>query len=792
LEFLIFAFNQLQPLGKFSIHIKKKYARSVILFAMALFAASCSSTKFVPEDKYLLRNVKVKCDERKIDIKEMKTYLRQTHNTKILGFWKFHLGVYNLSKKDKERGWLKRIGEPPVVYDEFLTGKSLEQLELFLKSKGYYNAVVSDTVKLKKRKAELVFRVHAGTPYRINRIHYDVRDSVLERMILTRKKRSLIKSGALFDLDLLEEERKRIVQNVRNRGFYNFSKNVIFYEADTFGLNKQVDLNVVVGLRGSDKSLVEVSNHKKFYLNNFYVFTDFDPKKALSDPDQYFGSFDTLNMEPYSFIYRDKIKVKPEVLRSANHIDDSLFFRVNGVERTYKSLNKLKNYKYINIQFQDGGERDSLSRWLNCYMQLSPAIPQSYSIEVEGTNSSGNFGFATNLNYQHKNIFGGAEIFDLRLKGAMERLRLVDDNQNFNTLEGGIDLKLTFPKFLAAQKIQRFFKYDVPGTNLNLSYNYQKRPDYTRTISSFRYGYFWESSKYLKHFFNPIDLNVVRIFKKDDDFINSIEDLYIRASYTDHVIPSMNYSMIYTTQELDKRKDYSFFRWNAEVAGNLVNEISKLTNRRSHSVVDTIAGTTSEYYKLFGSRYAQYIKSDLELRHGWVIDRANTFVARLFAGVGVPYGNWDLMPFEKQYFTGGANGVRAWLVRSLGPGSYSAPVDAYPNQLGDIKMEANLEYRFKMFWILEGALFLDAGNIWSISGKDNREGAVFKWGKFYNEFAVGTGLGTRFDFKYVIFRLDLGLKLRDPSLTSGNRWIPSNRSFNRNDIVWSFAIGYPF
>jgi hypothetical protein len=274
--------------------------------------------------------------------------------------------------------------------------------------------------------------------------------------------------------------------------------------------------------------------------------------------------------------------------------------------------------------------------------------------------------------------------------------------------------------------------------------------------------------------------------------LNSIYDLYIKGSFTDHLILATNYSFVYNNQPVRAKENYSFVKFSVESSGNLLNLMSVLTGMEKKVVQDTSGLKPQAYYELFKTRYAQYIKSDIELRKGFWLNKYNSVMGRLFVGIGIPYGNFDVLPFEKKYFTGGANGIRAWQVRSLGPGTYKAPEGSYPNQSGDIKLEGNLEYRYKLIKFLEGAFFLDAGNVWAINEKDNRKGAQFKPGTFYKQIAIGTGTGFRFDFDYFIFRLDLGLKVRDPAQSENNGWIIGTRKLVGNDFNFSFAIGYPF
>ena len=254
---------------------------------------------------------------------------------------------------------------------------------------------------------------------------------------------------------------------------------------------------------------------------------------------------------------------------------------------------------------------------------------------------------------------------------------------------------------------------------------------------------------------------------------------------------AMNYSYVYNTQKLNVKQNYTYLRFNVESAGNVLHLLSSVMNQSKVQPVDSLGLGETSYYQLFNTRYAQYIKSDVEFRYGYTIDKYNAIVARAFVGAGLPYGNFDVLPFEKKYFTGGANGIRAWQVRSLGPGTYKAPSGAYPNQSSDIKIEANLEYRYKLVSILEGALFLDIGNIWAINRKDNRPGAQFAFDRFYKQFAFGTGTGFRFDFNYFIFRLDLGMKLRQPEANFGDGWIIGNRPYNIDDFYTFFCDRIP-
>ena len=779
----------------FFLQSKFYHVRRLSFMACILLLASCNSTRFVPEGKYLLNRISVRSDNKNLKHDELKIHVRQKENLRILGVLKFHLGVYNLSSGKKGNDWLKRVGEAPVLYDEFQTQKSKDQLQIFLKNKGYYNAVVKDSLVINqaKKKLNLIFNIKAGNPYRIRNYTYYIKDKSLQDAILKDSVNQLLKSNDIFDLDVLNAERQRITTNLKNRGYYKFSEELVSFQADTNFYRHQVDLtmNVDDALLNNDEA--EVVAHQKYKIRNYLIYPDFKTVDLTGVQQE--QKSDTLTDKDYSFIYSGRLKYRPILFYNLNRMKDSTWFCLQNAEKTYRALNRLKQFKLINISFAETNAlaKDSIPL-LECKMQLSPLPSQNFSIDVEGTNSSGNLGVAGNLNYQQRNVFGGAEVLDIQLRGARERQQTLQGNNrfNFNTQEFGFETSLTIPKFLSFINGNRRFSFQIPETRFSAGYNYQNRPDYTRTITNLKFGYIWKTSEYIFHTLNLLDLNYVNLYKFNEVFINSIKDLYIKSSFTDHLISASNYSWMYNTQNVNKRDDYKFFKLNIESAGNLLSIYSRLVNKAKIVDIDTITGIRNSYYEVLNTRFAQYLKGDFEYRYGHMIDKSSSVVGRAFFGIGVPFGNFNVLPFEKKYFTGGANGIRAWQVRSLGPGSYNVPSDVYPNQSSDIKLEANLEYRFKFFWRVEGAFFMDAGNIWAINYKDNREGAVFKMDTFYKQIAVGSGFGLRFDFTYFLFRLDLGVKMRDPSAAEGKRFIPGNYQLSSDQFNLSFAIGYPF
>ena len=760
---------------------------------IAMSLSSCNTFKYVPDNQYLLSKSKISIDNKSINKLELKAYLKQRPNTKILGFWRFHLGLYNLSGKKNEEGLLKRIGEAPVIYNSFLTQKSKEEFERFMHNKGYYQAKITDTIIYKKeKKAEVYYSIIANSPHLIRSYKTEILDDSIKAYARGDSAGTLIRLNGTFDTDVLASESKRILNHYQNSGFYRINKNEIYFEADTLKVPKRVNLKLVVDKvnTSDDPAIVKKSVHQRYTFRNFYFLTDYESQKQLlpGEGEAIAEKNDTLRIGNQYFISKGKMKYNPDLLMNMNHINDKGYYSVDLVERTYNELFSLRLFKLINIRFVETNKPDSAGNpTLDCMIQLSPSVRQSYSVSLEGTNSLGNFGLAGNLGYQHKNIFKGGELLDVVLLGATEKQNFRNGQlSSFNSLESGVTTMITLPKFLAPVGTKNFFRYSTPQTLMSLSYNYQRRPDYTRTIIRASLGYQWKSSDYTMHRINLIDMNMVKMFAYDSAFVSRIENLYIKSSYTDHSISAWNYTYTRNTQNIQKRSNYSYTRASFETAGNLLYGVSKAFNLQPHPS-DTLG--TKKYFFL-GTPFAQYVKSDFEYRRGVLIDKFNAVVFRTFAGIVIPFGNSDQVPFERKYFTGGANGIRAWPVRTLGPGSYKANPNEFPNQSGDIKLEANAEYRFAMIGPFEGALFADMGNIWSL--KDNRPGAEFNISRFYKEIAIGTGIGLRYDFSFVIIRVDLGIKLHDPSQDTGSRWVAASNMLKKDNLNVAFAIGYPF
>jgi outer membrane protein assembly factor BamA len=769
---------------------------SVVMMILVIIASSCNPTKYVPKDETLLEENRIIINREGVKKSDISPYIKQKPNKRIFGV-RFHLGLYNLSniKKGKwPHNWLRNIGEEPVIFDPYATAKSKEQINSYLTSKGYFDGHVMETIETANRKSKVYFNIDLKPPYTIRNIYYEIADTGLSKLVWFDSLSCMIERGKPYDVDKLQAERSRLERFVRDMGFYNFSGDDIYFRVDSTIGNRQVNIyyGVKKFLMFGPNNIPVLVPHSAYKVKSIYIYPDYFPKEVLAGGEEYQKSQDTINYNGFNFITNlKKSTIKYDVIIQSLYIRPGTAFNISNSERSQTHLMSLKTYRLVNIRYNESEEKTDLAgevKELGCIIQLTPMSRQSFSVELEGTNSGGNLGGALNFIYQNKNLLHGAEQFNLKLKGAYEAFSQSTTGIK-STREFGIETSLRFPKFLVPfLEKESFIKKYNPTTTIQVAYDYQNLPVYTRTVANASFGYLWKAGSYQTHMINPFQLNFVKIPVIEANYYKNVieKSSYLINSYKDVMISGGNYSFIFNNQKIKKSKDYWFIRINAEASGNLLRTIMKLSGAQIKS------DSLFSHYNIFGQPFSQFIRSDIDIRYTRIINEVSSIVYRGFAGIGIPYTNSLAMPLEKQYFEGGANGIRGWQVRSLGPGSYAAPTATYINQTGDIKIEANVEYRFKLFWILEGAVFVDAGNIWAIKEDIDRPGAQFRFNKFIDDFAVGTGFGMRFDLKFVLLRTDIGLKLRDPKYAGSSRWLISRPSSNISDLAVVIAIGYPF
>lgn len=777
--------------------------RILFTFLVFVFVTSCSVTKHVPYGMYLLNKVEVKSKSKEVKSDEILSYVKQKPNKRILGF-RFHLRLYSLSNPQKS-GWLSRglrqIGEDPVLFDSLVVKESSRNIKLFLQSKGYYNSVVKDSIRYHGKKVDVFYTVEPRSPYHIRKIGYYIEDTTIRNLVLRDSVNRIFNRNDLFDIDLLQNERERIEILLKEKGFYSFDKNYITFTADTNLQGNYVDLNLIIKnpAKPNPKGKPVPLKFKRYKIRRVYIYPNYDPFKFDTFIEN--SQLDTISNNECYFVYHDKPGIKLSVIQSFNLIRPDSVFSLSRVNRTRQNLSQIRLFKFVNIEFREVdvfNKKDSLKviflddsidvdedfGYLDCYIQLVPHTLQSYQVELVGTNTTGSLGAEGTLNYQHKNLLNGAELFDVKLRGLVET---VLQNLNLhNTLEIGGSMSLKTPKFIGPYSSKvRVDKY-APNTQFTASYSFQRRPEYTRMITGLQYGYIWKSSQFSTHTLNPVELNAITIKEISSDFQEQIDSTFLKYSYISQIVTVSSYSWVYSNQNPKKLSNYNYLRFNFELSGNILSAISKLTGRSKNS---------NGSYEFFNTEFSQFARTEVNYTFHQIVDENNSFAYRFYIGLGYPYGNSRALPFEKRFFSGGANGIRAWQARSLGPGSYYQELERFPNRTADIKLEANFEYRYRLVWKLEGALFVDVGNIWSWPGLDERQGATFKWDKFYEQIAIGSGLGIRMNLGFFIIRTDFGYKIFDPAINPNepyNPWVGFNQPLKINKFVFNFGIGYPF
>jgi outer membrane translocation and assembly module TamA len=768
-----------------------------------LFLNACNSTKRLNQNEFLLVKNNIINKNKKILNEELESYLKQKPNRKIFGFWRFHLMLHNWGsgKRDSSKfnRWLRKIGEAPIVLDSFQTHRSKNQLQIYLKNKGYFDGKVFDSVVTKKKKAKVYYRIESGSPYTIRNYTYSADDSILVWIARSADRiNPLIFKGKEYDADILDAERAKITREMKMNGYFYFEKDYIRFDADTTIGNRQIDLRCIINNPLVPDSIKPDSlvpgQHKIYRLGNIYINTQFNPKSLD------FGSTDTLFYNGFIFTYNKKLKFNPETLMDNIFLQSGKGYQINHIEQTYRRLGDLKTFRFTNIAFAPDPKREK-ENILNAYLALTPSSKRNISLDMQGTNTSSNLGVSLNFAYQNKNTFRGAEMLEIKALSGFEN-QIVSSgvdrkiwNLPFNTIEVGGEANLYFPKFILPFSLSRLSqKVSAPKTQLKIQSNLQQRPDFTRNNLRFSYGINFKKGNFHKFYLNIYEINRVNVYDQSQAFtdrLDSINDLAVRFSYQPHFTTSSNFTYQFSNQIVSKQKDFSFFRFYLESAGSTVYGISKLIKAQQD---------TSGNYLIGGIPFSQFIKAEIDFRHYFIFNSWSQFVVRFNAGLGIPLTNLQTLPYESNFFGGGANGIRAWNFRRLGPGSAEA---SSLDQFGDTKLEFNAEYRFGIYKFFKGALFADAGNVWFTPWNAIRSPkGTFAFNSFYKQIAVGAGLGLRMDFTFFIIRLDIALKLHNPVKEEGDRWFSDLRyqkdeasppKFNLWKVpTYQIGIGYPF
>lgn len=750
----------------------------ITVVVISLFLSACNSARHLTDDELLVHKVKLKVANEDLDKESIYSIIKQKPNRKLLGVFPLYLGIHNLFINKADSKIRNSIGEAPIIYDSTLTQRTVSQLELYMSNRGFYDAEVNYKTKSKNKKIKVTYQIQENQPYKIEQVDYAITDKAIYDLVAADSTNSFLKQGKNFNIDFLQDERTRITRMLKNNGYFYFSKEYIFYEADTTDKKAALTLGIKDIEKDDNENNSYFEQHQSYQINNVYVRLNYDNQLT------YQIASDTLMVDEMYFLDEGSFKYKPKAISRAIFLRKGELYELKNQELTYQNLSALRAFNFISIQFEKDFKDPTK---INCFIRLSPRKAKSFTVEGEGTNSGGNLGISGNVAFQNSNTFKGAETFSLRLKGGLEAQQVINSAENsslgnnlpFNTVEFGPEANLDVPRFLLPLSADRFSARINPKTTINASYNFQQRPDYTRRISKIFLAYSWNESPRKTHIIQPIDISIIKLDPTEEfsAALLAINNPFIQNSYRDHFIASSRYSFIYNSQDANKKRSYFYFRGNTEFSGNLLNALSSVTNAPKN---------TDDDYELFNIRYAQYAKADVDLR--WYRNyKFTSLVYRLAGGLGIPYGNINSMPFEKSFFAGGANGIRAWGARRLGPGSLPNSEENLVDQIGNVQLEGNIEYRFDITKILEGAAFIDAGNIWEYNQGDERPNTQFKLNKLWDDLAIGVGAGIRLDFTFFILRFDAATPLKDPGSSKNTQYDVRIDETNLN-----IGIGYPF
>ena len=758
--------------------------------------ASCSVKKYIPKDQQLTQKYSVsvvtKPDE--VKISDLKDLIKPKANSSFL-LWKPKLYYYfrNEKKPTKFNNWLnKNYGEEPVYTETTDLEKSCRNMETYLENIGFFNSKVEYFIKAKGINDKITFLVNLSTPYKISNIDYDIKDSVAKSFVMAEKDKILIKEGSNYNAYTMDDERDRITSNLRNSGYFMFSRNYIQFVVDSNHQNHTMNVTIKLNnIREPTNILGEFTerNHDRFFINSVTVTPDFRPTEVqhLDTTVVDFYYWNDKNQYSYNFLCGSKKKIKPSAFNKTIVIKPGKPYSTLDVQNTYRRLFNYQIIRTANISFDtlNKGTVNGENKLLDCKINMHRSNLNVFTIEGEGTNSSGDLGIRGNVIFLNKNIFKRAEVLRLRLNGGFEAQSISESDGSkgiFNTFEAGIEGTVFFPRFFSPIKLRRFNQKYNPTSNLTFGFNYQLRPNYSRNITLFSIGYSWKHNEKIKHIVTPINFNYVNI-NPTPEFEKELEDetnKRLKEQYSDHTILGFNYSFVYSNQKVVELRNFEYFRANIETSGNMLYGINSLFGTKK---------TSEGYYEFFGVRYSQYIRVDFDFRQFFKLrDKNSTIANRIFVGLGLPYLNSDEIPYERGFYAGGANGMRGWIFRELGPGSYSG-TDQY-ERIGDIQLEYNFEYRFPIYKFVHGGLFLDVGNIWTYKESETFPGGKFEFKDFYKELAADVGLGIRLDFKFFVFRVDFATPIVNPAFPEGEKWRINYLQFN--DFVINFGIGYPF
>jgi len=755
-----------------------KFNTKIIFLLSAIFIVmqSCAVKKYIPEGErlYTGAEVEIKSDSIIDNEKQLKSVLEEAFRPKPnKSFLGMKLGLHFYYKMQQDNpGFInkflyKKIGEEPVYQSDVKPYEVEEILLNRLENRGFFYSSAISEFDEKEKEASITYKLKVPSPYRMEKYKVDS----LPEPVYTEIKKSVAESklseGMRFDLANMKMECERIDMDLKKIGYYNFNSGFLIFEADTNQYDKKrFDLFLRLKKDVPKKSIVP------YKISKINVYANYDVQDSTVKQKVRFNEKNFINSEDF---------FKPKYLDPYVTMKEGELYSPSNSKNTARRLSTIGAYKFVNIQYteQDSTLTDSMGV-LEANIYLSPLNKRALRAEVQAVSKSNNFaGPGIALTYSNRNLFKGGETYNTTLKFGYEFQAGGAGNSGNRSIELGLNNELIFPRVIFPIKIDEdFFKYDIPKTKIGLSVDYLARTQlYTLLSMTAQFGYLWQANRYISHEITPISINYTKLMKTSVEFDSILDkNPFLQRSFEQQFISGLNYSFTYNGM-IDAYKKHQFFvNANLDVAGNSISLLGK---------------ENEDGYKSFlGMEYAQYAKADLDLRYHFNLGKGRVIATRLYGGYGMPFGNSEVMPYVKQYYSGGPYSVRAFRIRSLGPGTYNDEDNtnsSYFDRTGNIRLEANIEYRFPIISFLKGAVFADAGNIWNSKANEEYNFEDKFTSSFINELGMGVGVGLRVDVQGFVIRFDFAAPFHDPSQKEGERF-----DFKYNETIFNFGIGYPF
>jgi outer membrane protein insertion porin family len=772
------------------MYIRKLPYPKIIFIISVIVITGCSHTRYLAEDEVLYTgsDLEIRSEARIPDAgtleDELTDVLRPAPNRRFLGLYKLRLWFYNIAGEPRGRGlryWMKNsLGEPPVLIDATDPPSTMNLLINRAQNLGFFNVRAEYDILYNKQKAQLRYIVYPESPFTYRDIRFPDSDSELTREIARTKDETILRSGVVYKLSDLRDERLRIDTALKNGGFYYFNPEFLQFVADSTIGNNRVDLYLTVG---PDTPLPA---RKRYIINDIFLFPDYS---LGTDPDA--APSDTIIAGGIRIISRTN-RLRPGILTGSVFLSNGEYYNRHEHRLTINRLMGLGTFRYVNLRFIESDQVGSPA--LDAFIYLTPVEEKSLRVELRAVSKSNDFaGPGLSVGYRNRNFLKGAELFTADISSGFET-QVGGGHSGISSYEIGFETELQVPRIISPFGISATRSMYVPRTKLKFGYNVLNRVDVFRLNSfKFEFGYMWAPRAYVRHEFNPIAVNFVKpgSFSPDFESILSMNPS-LRRSFEQQFIIGSTYSFFYNNQVDEQRRNHLYLNLNFDLSGNSLYLLHRLSGNYSP--------TDERPYTLFGSPFSQYLRGDIDIRYYMRVGRQARYITRLIAGIGIPYGNSSTLPYVKRFFIGGTNSIRAFGARTLGPGSF-IPEDTqsayFVDRTGDIRIEINAEYRFPLVSILKGALFIDAGNIWLLRDSKEMPGAQFLADTFLDEIAVGAGSGIRLDASFFVLRFDVAFPMRKPFLPKDERWVLGDIDFGsagwrKDNLVFNIAIGYPF